>query len=83
MMVQRVYNEDIKCDANIPPVDNDVGAFMQSRSSSDTCMSRIPSSRTKSSGQRSFSYQTLTTWNQLPVSVRLCYRCQFFLTFLD
>ena len=40
---------------------------------------RIPSCRTKSSGQRSFSYQAPVIWNQLPVSVRLSsYLCQFF-----
>ena len=31
---------------------------------------RTPSFRTKSSGQRSFSYQAPVIWNQLPVSVR-------------
>ena len=33
-------------------------------------MFRIPSSRTKSCGQHSFSYQASVIWNQLPVSVR-------------
>ena len=33
-------------------------------------LSRIPSFRTKSCGQRSFSYQAPDIWNQLPVSVR-------------
>jgi hypothetical protein len=42
----------------------------QLRSSADTRVFKIPSFRTKSSGQRSFSYQAPTTWNQLPVSVR-------------
>jgi hypothetical protein len=40
------------------------------RSSSDTRILRIPSVRTKSYGQRSFSYQAPTTWNNLPVSLR-------------
>ena len=39
-------------------------------SSTDTRVFKIPSFRTKSSGQRSFSYQTPAFWNQLPVSVR-------------
>ena len=38
-------------------------------SSTDTRVFRIPSFRTKSSGQRSFSYQAPVIWNQLPVSV--------------
>ena len=42
----------------------------QLRSSTDTRMFRIPSFRTKSCGQRSFSYQAPVIWNQLPVSVR-------------
>ena len=42
----------------------------QLRSSTDTRAFRIPSFRTKSCGQRSFSYQTPVIWNQLPVSVR-------------
>ena len=42
----------------------------QLRSSTDTRVFRIPSFRTKSSGQRSFSYQAPVIWNQLPVSVR-------------
>ena len=37
----------------------------QLRSSADTRVFRIPSFRTKSSGQRSFSYQAPTTWNKL------------------
>ena len=41
----------------------------QLRSSTDTRVFRIPSFRTKSCGQRSFSYQTPVIWNQLPVSV--------------
>ena len=41
----------------------------QLRSSADTRLFRIHSSRTKACGQHSFSYQNLTTWNQLPVSV--------------
>ena len=40
------------------------------RSSTDTRVFRIPSFRTKSCGQHSFSYQALDIWNQLPVSVR-------------
>ena len=40
------------------------------RSYIDTRVFRIPSFRTKSSGQRSFSYQAPVIWNQLPVSVR-------------
>ena len=42
----------------------------QLRSSTDTRVFRIPSFRTKSCGQRSFSYQVPVIWNQLPVSVR-------------
>ena len=42
----------------------------QLRSSANARMFRIPSFRTKSSGQRSFSYQAPVIWNQLPVSVR-------------
>ena len=42
----------------------------QRRSSIDTRVFRIPSFRTKSCDQRSFSYQALVIWNQLPVSVR-------------
>ena len=42
----------------------------QLRSSADTLVFRIPSFRTKSCGQRSFSYQSPVTWNQLPVSAR-------------
>lgn len=41
----------------------------QVRSSEDTGVFRIPSFRTKSSGQRSFSYQASSTWNQLPASI--------------
>ena len=42
----------------------------QLRSSTDTRVFRIPSFRTKSSGQRSFSYQAPVIFNQLPVPVR-------------
>ena len=42
----------------------------QLRSSTDTRVFRIPSFRTMSCGQRSFSYQAPFIWNQLPVSVR-------------
>ena len=42
----------------------------QLRSSADTRLFRIPSFRTKSKGQRSFSYQAPVNWNQLPLSVR-------------
>ena len=42
----------------------------QLRSSVDTRVFRIPSFCTKSSGQRSFSYQAPTTWNKLPDSIR-------------
>ena len=42
----------------------------QLRSSADTRVFRIPSFRTKSSGQRSFSYQAPPVWNQLHVYVR-------------
>ena len=42
----------------------------QLRSSADTQVFRIPSSRTKSCGQRSFFYQAPVILNQLPVSVR-------------
>ena len=41
----------------------------QLRSSIDTRVFRIPSFRTKSCGQRSFSYQAPVIWNQLPISV--------------
>ena len=40
------------------------------RSSADIRVFRIPSFRTKLSGQRSFSYQAPTTWNKLPTSIR-------------
>ena len=40
------------------------------RSSSDTRLLRIPSVRTKTYGQRSFSYQSPTTWNTLPAPLR-------------
>ena len=43
----------------------------QLRSSTDTRVFRIPSFRTKSSGQRSFSYQAPVIWNQLPVAIIL------------
>ena len=46
--------------------------FRQLRSSTDTRVYRIPSFRTKSCGQHSFSYQAPVIWNQLPVSVCLC-----------
>ena len=42
----------------------------QLRSSTDTRVFRIPSFRTKSCGQYSFSYQAPVVWNQFPVSVR-------------
>ena len=42
----------------------------QLRSFSDTRVFRIPPFRTRSCGQRFFSYQDPVTWNQLPVSVR-------------
>ena len=42
----------------------------QFRSSTYTRVFRIPSFRTKSCGQRSFSYHVPIIWNQLPVSVR-------------
>ena len=42
----------------------------QLHSSTDNRAFRIPSFRTKSSGQRFFSYQPPTTWNQLPRSIR-------------
>ena len=38
----------------------------QLRSSTNTRLFRIPSFRTKSCGQRSFSYQAPVIWNQLP-----------------
>ena len=41
----------------------------QLRSSADTWVFRIPSFRTKSSGQYSFSYQAPITWNKLPASI--------------
>ena len=41
----------------------------QLRSSTDTRVFTVPSFRTKSCGQRSFSYQAPVIWNQLPVSV--------------
>ena len=40
------------------------------RSSSDSCLYKIPTVRTKMFGQRSFSYQAPTIWNQLPHSLR-------------
>ena len=42
----------------------------QLRSSTDIRVFRIPSVRTKSSGQHSFSYQAPTTWNPFPTSIR-------------
>ena len=43
--------------------------FRQLRSSADTRVFRIPSFRTKSGGQRSFSYQAPLTGNKLPASI--------------
>ena len=40
------------------------------RSSSDTRLLCIPSVRTKTYGQQSFSYQAPTTWNNLPAPLR-------------
>ena len=40
------------------------------RSSSDTRLLRIPTVRTKSYGQRSFSFQAPTVWNTLPAPLR-------------
>merc|ERR1711917_64206 len=40
------------------------------RSSSDTRMLRIPTSRMKSNGLRSFTYKGPHTWNQLPENIR-------------
>ena len=48
----------------------------QLRSSADTRVFRIPSFRTKSCGQRSFSYHVPIIWNQLPVSVSHSNSCQ-------
>ena len=42
----------------------------QLRSSGDTRIFKIPCVRSKTFGQRSFSYQGPTTWNELPFSVR-------------
>ena len=42
----------------------------QLRSSTDTRQFRVPFFRTKSNGQRSFSYQAPTVWNDLPAAVR-------------
>ena len=42
----------------------------QLRSSAITRVFRVPSFRTKSRGQCSFSYQAPTTWNKLPASIR-------------
>ena len=42
----------------------------QLRSSSDTSILCIPSVRTHSLGQRSFSYAALTVWNTLPYKIR-------------
>ena len=42
----------------------------QLRSSADTRVFRIPSFRTKTFGQRAFSYQAPIIWNQLPYHVR-------------
>ena len=41
----------------------------QLRSSADTRVFRIPFFRTKSSGQRSFSYQAPRIWNKFPASI--------------
>ena len=54
----------------------------QLRSSADTRVFRIPSFRTKSSGQRSFSYQVPTTWNKLPASIRHACSVSSFKSFL-
>ena len=43
--------------------------FRLLRSSADTRVFRIPSIRTKSSGQRSLSYKTTTALTQLPASI--------------
>ena len=40
------------------------------RSASDSRQFRIPLTKTKSFGQRSFSYQGPSVWNQLPFDVR-------------
>ena len=42
----------------------------QLHSTSDTRLFRIPSFKTKTNGQRSFSYQTPTLWKNLPQTVR-------------
>ena len=42
----------------------------QLRSASDTRLFRIPSFKTKTNGQRSFSFQAATVWNNLPQTVR-------------
>eukprot|EP00745_Piridium_sociabile_P004237 TRINITY_DN12507_c0_g1_i3.p1 TRINITY_DN12507_c0_g1~~TRINITY_DN12507_c0_g1_i3.p1 ORF type:complete len:128 (-),score=15.14 TRINITY_DN12507_c0_g1_i3:89-472(-) len=40
------------------------------RSSADTRVLQIPSVRTKTYGQRSFSFQGPSVWNKLPLSLR-------------
>jgi hypothetical protein len=42
----------------------------QLRSSTDSRILRLPTVRTKSFGQRSFSYQAPCIWNPLPFSLR-------------
>ena len=42
----------------------------QLRSSSDTSLFKIPSTRTKTYGGRTFSYQGPAIWNTLPLSLR-------------
>jgi hypothetical protein len=42
----------------------------QLRSASDTRMFKIPLFKTKTNGQRSFSYQAPTIWNKLPANIR-------------
>ena len=51
-------------------------------SSADIRVFRIPSFRTKSSGQHSFSYQAPVIWNQVPCFRLPFYLCQFFQIFL-
>ncbi|KAK7101509.1 hypothetical protein V1264_019884 [Littorina saxatilis] len=52
------------------------------RSSADTRLFRIPSARTKTYGQRTFSYQAPSIWNQLPHSLRHSTSMQSFKTSL-
>ena len=42
----------------------------QLRSASDTRLFKIPLFKTKTNGQRSFSYQAPTIWNKLPANIR-------------